>query len=170
MCVLNGVELTISSKPSEPKDVEVSASAPKATFSFAETMASLNKPREVQQVKKAVEDRPPETEEERKKRLRKEERRKLRVKWKSETNLVETRIFTHEPEEDEGHDQSMRRDVADVKGEGQMLKLNKGVDFEDDEDPAAEPVEFLPWRQPIRKNPSSSVSLLQGYTKYIHSY
>ena len=144
--------LTICSKPSETKDVEVSVSAPKASFSFAETMASLNKPREVQPIKKAVDDRPPETEEERKKRLRKEERRKLRVKWKPDTNLVETRIFMHEPEEDEGHDQSMRRDVDDVKGEGQMLKLNKDIDFEDDEDVVAEPIEFMPWRIPIRKS------------------
>ena len=129
----------------------MSTSAPKPSFSFAETMASLNKPQEVQSVKKAVDDRPPETEEERKKRLRKEERRKLRVKWKPDAVLVDTRIFMHEPEEDEGHDQSMRRDVDDVKGEGQMLKLNKGVDFEDDEDVAAEPVEFMTWRIPICK-------------------
>lgn len=130
------------------------APAPAAPrFSFAETMANLTKPKEQQPVAKPEENRPPETEEERAKRLRKEERRKLRVKWADDSTgdkslLESVRLFTHDPEEEIGHDASMVRDVADVGGEGRMFKQHKDqVDLDDDDDRPSEE-DLRPWRAP----------------------
>ena len=106
----------------------------KPAFSFMEALADMSKPKEVEQ-KKAAE-LPPETEEERMKRLRKEQRRRLRVSWKPDDSLVETRMFTHDPDEEVGHADSMMRDVDDVGGEGRMLKLHmdkKGLDDEEED-------------------------------------
>lgn len=113
-------------KPPAPRHV-----AP--AFSFSQTMADLSKPKEVTPTKPA-EELPPENEEERKKRLRKEERRKLRVRWKPDDSLVQVKLFTHDPEEEIGHDSSMIRDVDDVAGEGRMLKLHRGFEDLDDDD------------------------------------
>ena len=115
----------------------------KPSFSFAETMANLTKPKEVAPTSKVEENRPPETAEEKIKRLRKEERRKLRVSFKPEDSLVEIRLFVHDPEEEIGHDESMVRDVDDVGGEGRMLKMHIGVD--DDEDGTDD---LAPWTSP----------------------
>lgn len=123
--------------------------APKPTFSFAETMANLTKPKEAPPTTKAEESRPPETEEEKKKRLRKEERRKLRVSFKPDDSLVEVRTFVHDPEEEMGHDDSMIRDVGDVGSEGRMLKMHKDLDGNDDDDDSGNSVEQLqPWNPP----------------------
>ncbi|KAK4980907.1 hypothetical protein LTR66_010292 [Elasticomyces elasticus] len=108
--------------------------ASKPTFSFAETMANLTKPKEKEPTPKLEDNRPPETSEEKAKRLRKEQRRKLRVSFKPENSLVEIRLFTHDPEEELGHDASMTRDVADVGGEGRMFKQHKDMTDVDDED------------------------------------
>ena len=114
------------------------AAPPKPSFSFAETMANLNKAREKTPEKVEI-DQPPETEEQKKKRLRKEERRKLRVSFKSEEDLEQVRLFMHDPEEELGHDDSMTRDVGDTRGEGQMLKMHKELeDMDEDEDYAPE--------------------------------
>lgn len=78
-----------------------------------------------------IEERPPETEEERAKRLRKEGRKKLRVSWKPESSLTEIRYFTHAPEEELGPGD---RTVGDVKGEGSILKLHKGMEELSDDD------------------------------------
>ena len=129
----------------EVKKVAPVAAVPKASFSFIDTLANLDKPKEVESTKKTAEDRPPETEEERKKRLRKESRRHLRVKWRPDANLVETRLFRHDPEEEIGHDSSLIRDATDVKNEGQMLKLHKDLEI-DDEEEANDGTEFVPWR------------------------
>lgn len=125
-------KLTLHSAASEKKDTP-RAAAPKPMFSFSETMADLSKPKETPSAA-PVEDGPPETEEERKKRLRKEERRKLRVKWKPDDSLTEIRLFKHDPEEEIGHDTSMMRDVDDVGGEGRMLKMHRGVDDLEEEE------------------------------------
>lgn len=124
--------------------------APKQpTFSFGDLIADLNKPKEPV-VAKPAEDRPPETEEERKKRLRKEERRKLRVSWKPDHCLTEVRLFTHDPEEELGPSDGMRREVGDVKGEGSVLKLHRDLDDEDDEeDVGARESELLPYHEPL---------------------
>ncbi|KAL2218374.1 C-x8-C-x5-C-x3-H type zinc finger protein [Thermoascus aurantiacus ATCC 26904] len=105
---------------------------PKPTFSFGDIMADLNKQRDSISSKPA-EDRPPETEEERKKRLRKEERRKLRVKWKPDDCLTEVRLFKRDPEEVPGD--GAIRGAGDIREEGRMLKLHKDVeDLEDEEE------------------------------------
>ena len=126
------------------------SAAPKPAFSFAETMANLTKPKEVTSTTKSTENLPPETEEEKTKRLRKEERRKLRVTFKPQETLVEIRTFIHDPEEDMGHDDNMIRDVGDIGSEGRMLKMHKEKELEglDDEDDG---VEIAPWASPSCK-------------------
>lgn len=123
----------------------------KPTFSFADTMASLNKQKN-EAPSKSEESRPDETLEERRKRLRKEQRRKLRVSFKADDDLVEVRTFEHDPEEELGHDDSMVRDVRDSHGEGQMLKMHKDLDLMDEDDDY-EPTEELPisWHEPSCK-------------------
>lgn len=106
---------------------------PKPTLSFGDILADLNKPKDPVSTKPA-DDRPPETEEERKRRLRKEARRKLRVSWKPDESLTETHLFTHYPEEELGPNDSMTRDLGDIKEEGRILKLHKDLDDDDNED------------------------------------
>lgn len=144
--------LTRSSTESEVKNEEAKP-APKATFSFAATMANLQKQKESPLVK--VEDnRKVETSEEKKKRLRRESRRGLRVSFKADDDLVQTRTFVHDPEEEMGHEDSQVRDVMDSKGEGQTLKMHKDVDFMDEDEDYEPPEDFEPlsvWSPPQRK-------------------
>jgi hypothetical protein len=105
----------------------------KPVFSFGDILADLNK-REESKVTKSTEDTPPESEEERQKRLHKEARRKLRVSWKPDDALIEVRLFTHDPDEEIGPNDGLKRDVGDIKGEGRMLKLHKDLDDEDDDE------------------------------------
>lgn len=138
-----------TSKPSE-KSTTASAptAAPKSTFSFAETMANLSKPKEEKPAPKQIEERPQETAEEKVKRLRKESRRNLRVQFKTGDELVQTRLFHHDPEEELGHDASQVRDVTDVGLEGRMFKQqHQMMDIDDEEDAAEETeklIEFVP--------------------------
>lgn len=115
----------MSSNPAEKKEPP----PPRPTFSFGDLMADLNKQKDPAPVQPA-EDRPPETEEERKKRLRKEARRKLRVTWKPDASLTEVRLFTHDPEEELGPGDHL----GDVKGEGSVLKLHRDLDELEEED------------------------------------
>lgn len=129
---------------------KVAASAPppppKPAFSFSDTLASLGSAKEPEAPKQADE-APPETEEEMKKRLRKEERRKLRVTWRPDDQLCQIRLFTHAPEEDRGHDDSMMRDAGDVRSEGRMLKMHKDFDMEDaDEEEYPTEIDFSPYK------------------------
>ena len=102
----------------------------KPAFSFLDALQGMDKPKEVEKKKEEVV--PNETKEERVKRPRKEERGKLRVSWADK--LTDVRLFTHDPEEEIGHADSMRRDVGDVGGEGRMLKLHlDSEDLDDDE-------------------------------------
>ena len=102
------------------------------SFSLGDIMAGLSKPKDPSPEEPA-EDTPPETEEEREKRLRKEARRKLRVSWKSDSELTEVRLFTHDPEEELGPD-DRSRDVDDLRGEGSALKLHRDLDPDEDDD------------------------------------
>lgn len=139
-----------SSASTEKKPAPAAPMAPtKPAFSFAETMANLMKPKEPEPVAKPAEKRPPETPEERAKRLRKEERRKLRVTFRPDASLVSIRYFTHDPEEELGHDASMVRDAGDVGGEGRMFKQHKDMmelDDEDDDLPREE--SYRNWLEP----------------------
>lgn len=119
------------------------SSAPKPAFSFAETMANLAKPKEEKPIAKPQKEAPPETPEEREKRLRKEKRRKLHVTFKTGDDLVQVRYFTHDPQEEIGHDSSQMRDMADVGGEGRMLKQHAHMMDIDDEDEIIAEVENL---------------------------
>ncbi|CAF9917668.1 MAG: hypothetical protein GOMPHAMPRED_001345 [Gomphillus americanus] len=141
--------LTTDSKPVKPIEEKKSTNATPATksFSFADAIASIGQTKEVS-VKKMEDDKPIETEEERKKRERKEQRRSLRVRWKPDALLVETRVFTHDPEEEIGHNSNMLLDAADVKNEGQMLKLHKEMRIDEEED-LPEESELAPWHVPL---------------------
>lgn len=113
----------------------------KPSFSFADTMANLTKTKEKPaspKPEKEGENKTQETPEEKAKRIRKEARRKLRVSFKPEHSLVEVRFFTHDPDEELGHDASMTRDVGDVGGEGRMFKQHMDVDLDDDDDGSGE--------------------------------
>ncbi|CAK3949284.1 Aspartic protease pep1 [Lecanosticta acicola] len=124
------------------------SSAPKPAFSFAETMANLAKPKEEKPKPKLEKEVPQETPEERAKRLRKEQRRKLHVQFKRDDELVSIKYFTHDPEEDIGHDSSQMRDVADVGGEGRMLKQQHHMDIDDEDDMAEESEELRKHKPP----------------------
>ncbi|KAJ5886940.1 uncharacterized protein N7473_009614 [Penicillium subrubescens] len=118
--------------PPESKD-KPTAPAPKPAFSFGDILADLSKPKQAA-VAKPAEDKPPETEEERQKRLRKEARRKLRVTWKPDDQLTEVRLFTHDPDEELGPGDGSMRGMGDVKGEGSVLKLHKDLEELEEDD------------------------------------
>ncbi|KAE8312233.1 hypothetical protein BDV41DRAFT_565219 [Aspergillus transmontanensis] len=121
-----------SSTPTEKKESQ--PAPPRPTFSFGDIMADLNKQKESPPSEPA-ENMPPETEEERTKRLRKEARRKLRVTWKPDDSLTEVRLFTHDPDEELGPGDHAQREAGDVKGEGSVLKLHRDLDeFDEEED------------------------------------
>ncbi|KAG6100240.1 hypothetical protein E4U31_004068 [Claviceps sp. LM219 group G6] len=85
-----------------------------------------------------------ETPVQRAKRLRKEARKKLRVSWKPEEELVQVKIFQKDDREDEGRDVNMIRDAADDRSEGMVLKQRADVDEEDDDDD----IPYQPWASP----------------------
>lgn len=120
------------SKPTIQTQPKVSAPAPSS--SFLGFIADMDKPKDAPKVK--LEEIPNETAEARDKRLRKESRKRLRVTWKSDQDLVETRIFEHDPDEETGHEDSMMRDVGDTAKEGEMLKRHhtEVEDIDDDDD------------------------------------
>ena len=157
-----GVRKQVSAKPKPiPSALEAamksinkkavpSVPPPKPSFSFAETMAGLTQPRQEEPIpKKKEEDKgPPETAEQKAKRLRKEERKKLHVTFKPEPHLVQVRIFHHDVEEELGHDESMIRDVSDRGGEGRMFKQHKEMmDVDDDDEPGQD--DLLPYNDLI---------------------
>ena len=124
-----------SLKRESPPRSTLAAADAKQTSSFKGFLSTLDKKEEVKPQK--VEEFPNETPEQREKRLRKESRRKLRVSWKADPELVETKIFAHDPDEEVGHTDSSVKDVGDTMKEGEMLKLHKGnydVEDEDEED------------------------------------
>jgi hypothetical protein len=144
-----------TAKPSIPqktaagvaKDKKPAAAAPsKPAYSFAEPMANLLKPREepVAPVKPQKQ-LPPETPEEKAKRLRKESRRHLRVTFRPEASLLDIRYFHHDPEEEVGHDENFVRDAGSIGDEGRMFKQHREMDLDEDD----EEQELRPWVEPI---------------------
>ncbi|GAB7341357.1 hypothetical protein MBLNU457_7617t1 [Dothideomycetes sp. NU457] len=131
------------------KTIVAAAASVKPAFSFADTMANLGKPKEEKRpTPKMDQESVNETEEQKKKRLRKESRRHLRVSFKPESTLEEVRFFTHDPDEEFGHDASMMRDVSDVGGEGRMFKQHKdNVDVDEEDDGPGEE-EVRPYTEP----------------------
>ncbi|SMR43888.1 unnamed protein product [Zymoseptoria tritici ST99CH_3D1] len=125
------------------KPAATAAAPTRPAFSFAETMANLAKPKEEKIAPKPQKEEKYEKPEDRAKRLRKEQRRKLHVRFKEREELVEIRYFTHDPDEELGHDASQMRDMSDVGGEGRVLKQHKAMEDLDDEDEIMEDVETL---------------------------
>ncbi|GMG22906.1 unnamed protein product [Aspergillus oryzae] len=134
--------LSSASKRPGTSNAERAAAAAAAksrpAFSFGDIMADLNKQKESPPSEPA-ENMPPETEEERTKRLRKEARRKLRVTWKPDDSLTEVRLFTHDPDEELGPGDHAQREAGDVKGEGSVLKLHRDLDEFDEEEDGGQP-------------------------------
>lgn len=141
---------TATTKANErPASTSAATAAPKSTFSFAETMANLSKPKEEKSTPKPEKPSPVETPEEKAKRLRKESRRHLHVQFKAGDDLVQVKIFHHDPEEELGHDASQMRDVSDVGGEGRMFKQqHQMMDVDDDEDAAEEEEKLMEFKAP----------------------
>ena len=128
-----------ASTASKLAEKKANAAPAKPTFSFAETMANLAKPKEEKPAQAKPEKQlPPETPEQKAKRLRKESRRHLRVSFKRDDELAEVRFFTHDPDEELGHDASQMRDVSDVGGEGRMFKQQHQMMDVDEEEDASE--------------------------------
>ncbi len=133
-------------KRESPPRATLSATDLKQVSSFKGFLSTLEKKEEVKPQK--VEQFPEETPEQREKRLRKESRRRLRVSWKDDSALVETKIFTHDPDEDIGHTDSSVKDVGDTMKEGEMLKLHKGMNDLEDEDDEEEPDVAIEYAMP----------------------
>lgn len=145
----------VSDGKMEPAKVPVPKPAPSATSSalsgIASLLDSINAPKaeaaaaaaaatkEVEVVDET------ETAEEKAKRLRKLERRKLRVTWKPDQELVQVKIFQKDDNEDQGRASNMIRDAADDKSEGMMLKHRVEMDEEEDD----EDVPYQPWVGPV---------------------
>ena len=139
----------------DTKGTAATSSIPKPAFSFAETMANLSRQKSDAPLK-SEETKPPETAEAKDKRLRKEQRSKMRVSFKPDDELEEIRLFVHDPEEELGHDDSMVRDVGNSRGnsrgEGEMLKMHRDQ-YPDEDEEDYEPTEELPavWHEPSCK-------------------
>ncbi|KAI9782643.1 MAG: hypothetical protein M1816_001757 [Peltula sp. TS41687] len=120
--------------PEPPATKTAPTGPPRPAFSIFDALNSLNKVKadeaQIQEAKKLANETP----EEKKRRLRREERRKLRVKFKPEDSLVEIRYFTHDQEEDVGREDNLLRDAADAVEEGRMFKQHKELDVMDDDD------------------------------------
>ncbi|KAL9105039.1 MAG: hypothetical protein Q9163_000052 [Psora crenata] len=149
------------------KKPDASALVSKPAFSFAATMADLVKQKEAAPPK-SEDSHKPETDEEKQKRLRKEQRRSLRVSFKGDDELVSIRTFVHDPDEELGHEDSQVRDVGDSKGEGQMLKMHKELELDEEEE--YEPPEEIqispPWLplQPTDFSVIEDTELARNYT------
>lgn len=149
VCGTSQIILTTISPPAEKKETQ--APPPRPTFSFGDIMADLNKQKESESVE-PTEDRPPESEEERQKRLRKEARRKLRVTWKPDDSLTEIRLFTHDPDEELGPGDRSQGEIGDIKGEGSVLKLHRDLDdLEDDDDGVIREENLMDYSEPSGK-------------------
>lgn len=112
-------------------------------------MANLSKPKEEKPVAKPAPEVPKETPEEKAKRLRKESRRHLHVRFKDKNELTQIHIFQHDAEEDEGHDASQVRDVSDVGGEGRMFKQQHHMmDIDEDDETTEEDEKLIEFKEP----------------------
>ncbi|KAF4963753.1 hypothetical protein FSARC_8236 [Fusarium sarcochroum] len=127
--------------------ISTSSSTSSALSGIASLLDSINAPKAESPVAPKESNGPEtsETPEEKAKRLRKEARRKLRVTWKPESELVQVKIFQKEDAEDEGREMNMIRDAADDRSEGMVLKQRANVEEEEDDDD----VPYQPWMGPV---------------------
>ncbi|KAF1831523.1 hypothetical protein BDW02DRAFT_504998 [Decorospora gaudefroyi] len=131
------------------REKKLGATTTKPAFSFAQTMASLQKPKEQEAAPvKSEKPLPTETPEEKSRRLRKESRRHLRVAWRPAASLVEIKYFDHgqDDEEMDHKEDHLVRDAGDIGGEGHMFKQHKELDLDDDEEDLD--TEHKSWAQP----------------------
>ncbi|KAJ8105341.1 hypothetical protein OPT61_g10238 [Boeremia exigua] len=149
------VTAPMAGKPNAPakaaaaagKDKKVAPAAKSSGFSFASTMAALTKPKEAEAAPtKTEKDDPNETAEQKAKRIRKESRRHLRVTFRPDASLVAIKYFSHDPEEELGHDENFTRDAGDLGGEGHMFKQHKELEEDDDDDD--DEIDYRPWTEP----------------------
>ncbi|KAK7408374.1 hypothetical protein QQX98_009470 [Neonectria punicea] len=134
-----------------PKTASTTSSA---LSGIASLLDSINAPKAEPIVTAVKEDKileTSETPEEKTKRLRKEARRKLRVTWKPEAELVQIKEFQKEEAEDEGREVHMIRDAGDDRSEGMVLKQRANVEDEEDDDD----VPYQPWLEPTATNLSN---------------
>ncbi|KPM34585.1 hypothetical protein AK830_g11991 [Neonectria ditissima] len=130
------------------------SSTSSALSGIASLLDSINAPKAEPIVIAVKEDKTPETSEtpeEKAKRLRKEARRKLRVSWKPEAELVQIKEFQKEETEDEGREVHMIRDAGDDRSEGMVLKQRANVEDDEDDDD----VPYQPWLEPTATDLSS---------------
>ncbi|EXJ59786.1 hypothetical protein A1O7_03933 [Cladophialophora yegresii CBS 114405] len=133
-------------KESPPRNIGPTPGAKSATSSsFLGVLLDMEKKPD-KEVKKETEI-PHETEEQKMKRLRKEARRKLRVTWKADDKLVETRFFTHDPDEELGQGDRLKANAGGGR-EGEALKLHKNMEDLDDEEDEDSFEEFEPYTPP----------------------
>lgn len=145
--VVSKVSNPVKAPTTTAKDKKPTTAAAKPAFSFSQTMASLLKPKEQEAAPvKAEKQLPPETPEEKAKRLRKEARRHLRVTFKPDTALVQIKYFSHDPEEELGHDENFVRHAGDIEGEGRMFKQHKELEVDEDEEDDEREAKLKPWR------------------------
>lgn len=116
--------------PPNLKKEDIKPEPSRSGSSFAALMSEIEKPKAVKRPAPSPEKTEApidETDEERKRRLRKEKRRRLglRVSFKSEPELTAVRIFHKEEAEDEERDNHMIRDANDDKAEGRLLKASR---------------------------------------------
>jgi hypothetical protein len=139
---LTGAKPKVTGTP-EKKTAAPSTSAVRPAFSFAATMANLTRVREPESTSSKPEiKRPPETTEEKAKRLRKEERRKLRVSWKPDATLVDIREFSRDPSEINATNMRDVRNGGKEK-EGLMFKQHmEMMDVDEDDDQPMEQTFF----------------------------
>ncbi|KAI9755278.1 MAG: 54S ribosomal protein L22, mitochondrial [Chaenotheca gracillima] len=143
----------VQKQPTQASGVANKGGAPTASmgssrpaFSLSETLASLNKPKEPESKAENTSKDPPETAEEKQKRLRKEQRRKLRVTFKPDTSLVDVRYFTHDQAEEIGREDNLVRDAGDAMEEGRMFKQHMDVDaMDEDEEILASEEQYRPY-------------------------
>ena len=127
---------------SVPTDKKVTAptvamSSSRPVFSLSDTLARLSKAEEPEAATEPANKGPPETAEEKRKRLRKEQRRKLRVTFKPDDSLVEIQLFTQDATEEVGREDNLLRDAGDAMEEGRMFKQHiekEEADVDEDEE------------------------------------
>ncbi|GKT60280.1 C-x8-C-x5-C-x3-H type zinc finger protein [Colletotrichum tofieldiae] len=144
----------VASAPPKPESkvpaAKAVATSGLASSSIASLLDSINTPKAdgpSTQPKDSGKKDISETAEEKENRLRKEARRKLRVSWKPESELVQVRIFHKEAAEDQDN---MTKDAADDRSEGMMLKQRSYNEDEDEDEDLPE----KPWVKPALANMS----------------
>ncbi|KAI9827330.1 MAG: hypothetical protein M1826_006435 [Phylliscum demangeonii] len=106
----------------------------RSAFSIIQTLDSLEKSQAKESTPEKTDQYAGETEEARAKRLRKEERRKLRVTFKTGDDLVQVHFFSRDLAEDQERDENFLRDADNAAAEGRAFMQHADVTMKDEED------------------------------------